>query len=809
MGSTLKKTNFLKALGSRKISSFSESPIDFAQLHSDFKLPRKYQTKKIKGFKNSSVPLSFLIRTDIAVDKKVLLNEVKALFDVKTTTTKVLVKDNIVLKEVIKLKSRKSSWYLIELPISLGSYLSDSKCNAFDLQRMASEFLNLKSVTAAEANIPYLNQVVPQQEFLPGCTVGRENAPSDNLWSQKLIHLMDDAGKRIIQQKGSGITLGHIDTGYTGHNELNVNQTYDLQRSTSVIDGTNGLDPMTSGTSHGTATGSIITSAHVDGDVNDKVAGIAPGISLISVRALDFVIVLPVGTNDPNLGTLVSTFLPSNILDAMRVCVEADCNVISMSFGGVLSEAVREAIKEAYEKDIIMCAAAGNCVQVVVEPAAMPEVIACAAVGIEPTGVPRPWIGSSHGPQVDISAPGENVYIADWDNGVQVVRPGEGTSFSAPHVAAAAALWLEKHGVNNLKSQYNGNSLFGDVFRQVVTDSATVPNGWDRSQYGAGVLNLVDLIKAKLPKQVGPKGNVLNGCTDALGIIGLFLANNKIPILSETVNVRIDINKIEVRDDGEAFGGSEPYLIETFYRIDGRHSQATLDIDASTLFEDGVLNCKFSVTPIEQDDSIVFIRQRGSHGNLPTVNIDALSHAIYGPIEINPIDRVARWDTTIRPIPLRILLNTGDFLVGKDVIGLPGFTGALTMLMEEDSWSNEILEIVKKSIRDNTREIMENTFRDLRFSISLRELNLSLPQIDAEEIALQIEDAIRHDVIINAILNGNLIDLVGAAIDGDDVLIQDFTFVNVLELSNPVQIAPPEAKDSNGRWLLRGEIKKR
>ena len=799
------KTIFLKTLGMRKISSFTENPIDFSQLHSDFKLPRNYNTRKIKGFKNSAVPLSFLVRTDIKVDKKIVWSEIRSYFGLKDTTSKVLVKDKIAIKEVIKLKNTKVCWYLLEFPISLGSYLSDSKNNLGDLHQLAAELLNIKSISASEANIPYLNQVIPQQEFLPGCTVGRANAPQDNLWSQKLVQLMDSNGNRIIQEDGNGIILGHIDTGYTNHKELNVNETYDLINTTSVIDNSNGKDPMTSGTSHGTATGSVITSAHVNGDVNDKVAGLAPGISMVSVRALDFVIVLPVGTDDPNLGILVSTFLPSNVLDAMRICMNTGCNVISMSFGGLVSEAVRDIIKEAYQQDIIMCAAAGNCIQVVVEPAALPEVIACAAVGIESTGIPRPWAGTSRGPQVDISAPGENVYIADWENGIELVRPGEGTSFSVPHVAAAAALWLEKHGVSALKSRYNGNSLLGDVFRHVLTESATVPVGWDRSQFGAGVLNLVSLMKAKLPKKADPKGTALGSCTDALGIIGLFLTGNKIPILSETVNVRLDINRIEVRDDGEAFGGSEPYLIETFYRIDGRDSTATLEIDASTLEENGVLNCKFSITRKDHDKSIVYIRQRGDHGNLPTVDIDANSYNTNGPKVINPINRDARWDTSIRPIPLRIILNTGDFFVGKYIIGIPGFTGALTMLMEEDFWSSDIVRIFKKSIRDNTRAEMENIFRELNFSVSLSDLNVSLPQIDAEQIALHVEDAIRQDVVENA----SWFDLIGAAIDSDELLIQDFTFVNMLQLGNPVSIAPPEANNSHGRWLLRGLIKKR
>ena len=799
----------LKELGLRRISSFNEQPLDITQLHPNFKLPRKWEKKVNNEIKTSAPFLSFLIKTHEDVELEKLWHEIRKYFGSSEKDTKsqqsAMVKKKIKLRKVVKLAHAKSFWWLLEFPVSLGSFLSETKFDLKGLQVLAKQLQAIEYVEIAEANVPYPNQVFPQQEFLPGCTVGRANAPQDNFWSQKLVKLMDNNENRLIQEDGSGIILGHIDTGYTDHSELNINSTYDLNTSTSVIDNSNGLDPMTSGTSHGTATGSLITSVHLTGDASDKVAGIAPGISIVDVRALDFVIVLPVGSNDPQLGALVSTFLPSNVLDAISVCMNAGCNVISMSFGGVVSPAVREIIREAYLNDIIMCAAAGNCVQVVIEPAALSEVIACAAVGINSSGIPHLWTGTSHGPQVDISAPGENVYIADWDNGNQVIRPGEGTSFAAPHIAAAAAVWLEKHGVNALKNEYNGTSYLGDVFRKVVRESATVPNGWDTNQYGAGILNLVDLLKHPRPKKAEPKGSSLGGCTDALAIIDLFLSGNKIPVLSDTVNVRVDLHKIEVRDDGEFWGGSEPYLIETFYRIDGRNAKATLDIDASTLETDGVLNCTFSILRKERDTSIIKIRQRGRHGNLPEVNIGAIEYNSSGPVVINPDNKVARWDTSVRPIPLRILLNTGNFIVGKDVVGIPGFIGALTMLMEEDGWSDDLVDIVKDALVTHTKSTMESILKELHFSLSLSGLNLTLPLIDTEEISLQIEDLVRQSVTANA----SWWDAIGAAIDGDDILIQDFTIVNVLQLGNPISIAPPEAVNDNGRWLLRGTIKKR
>lgn len=800
----------IQELGRRKQSSFVDAPLNFAQLHPDFRLPRRYTNKTLKDLKIKEPLLRFLIKTTKGLKTDVLMWAIQLAFggDKKTPKQSKCVVDSLRIKPITNLRHAKTTWWILELPITLGSFLADTQFNLKQLQDLAKQLTKIEHIDSAEVDIPYPNLVFPQQEHIPGCTVGRANAPQDNFWSQRLINLFDDHDNRMISEDGQGITLGLIDTGYTDHFELDVNSAFDLSLATSVIDSSNGLDPMTSGTSHGTATGSLITSKHLRGDSSDQVAGIAPNVNVISIRAVDFVIVLPEDETDPVVGELVGTFFSSNILAAIQKCMDAGCHVISMSFGGFVSQAVKEIINEAYRDDIIMCAAAGNCVRFVVEPAARPEVIACAAVGLDPvTGIPRPWTGTSRGPQVDISAPGENVYIADWDNGNQVVRPGEGTSFAAPHLAAAAAVWLQKHGVDNLKSMYNGASYLPDVYRKVVRESATVPENWDINQYGAGILNLQNLLEHPLPKKADPKGENLDKspCEVAMGLIDLFLLGERLPILSETAHVQVDIAKIEVRDDGEAWGGAEPYLIETFYRIDGRNAKAELVIDASTLEENGIINCTFSILRKDQNASIVKIRQRGEHGNLPEVDIDALRYNTSGPIRLEVPDKIGRWNTTIRPIPLRVLVNMGSVIVGKDVVGIPGFIGALTMLMEEDFWSSDIVTMVKEALRTHPRKVMEDMLKELRFSLTVSDLTLDVPQIDPEHLALEVEDRTRQSVATNA----SWWDAIWAAIDGDDILIQDFTMVNVLQLGSPTPIDPPQVDGSHGRWLLRGSISKR
>jgi len=69
----------------------------------------------------------------------------------------------------------------------------------------------------------------------------------------------------------------------------------------------------------------------------------------------------------------------------------------------------------------------------------------------------EPWEGSSRGKAVAVTAPGENVWVAQPGDAGGLgtdVGPGSGTSFAVATVAGMAALWLAYHGRDNLLSRY-------------------------------------------------------------------------------------------------------------------------------------------------------------------------------------------------------------------------------------------------------------------------------------------------------------------------------------------------------------------
>jgi len=147
-----------------------------------------------------------------------------------------------------------------------------------------------------------------------------------------------------------------------------------------------------------------------------------------------------------------------NIALSIRYAADNGANVVSMSFGGRRSSRlIKDAIEYAYDKDVVLTAAAGNSNTFSHHyPAAYDSVIAVAG-----TNNKDRWLnignffnkaGSNYGPWVDVAAPGGEIYSTMPTYLVTMNLGGykknydylSGTSMSAPHVAGLAALILSK-----------------------------------------------------------------------------------------------------------------------------------------------------------------------------------------------------------------------------------------------------------------------------------------------------------------------------------------------------------------------------
>lgn len=286
---------------------------------------------------------------------------------------------------------------------------------------------------------------------------------------------------------GEGIRIGHPDTGYTHHAEIwddpprvLAGEGFDFVRRTA-----DPIDPLERGNpGHGTTTASVIMSGIGGGDGRQFVSGVAPRASLVPLRVTPSVLLLSF----------------DRLAEAIRFAVDRDCHVISMSLGGpVPSRALERAIAYAVERGVIVLAAAGNVWPWVVYPARLDQVIACAACNCQRAI----WRHSASGDTVDVTAPGESVWVArpgatarpDDDR----VDHGSGTSYAVATVAGACALWLAFHGRAPLIARYGADQLAA-VFKDLLMSHGVVrPPTWQSQRHGAGILDAARLLSAPLP----------------------------------------------------------------------------------------------------------------------------------------------------------------------------------------------------------------------------------------------------------------------------------------------------------------------
>jgi type VII secretion-associated serine protease mycosin len=190
---------------------------------------------------------------------------------------------------------------------------------------------------------------------------------------------------------------------------------------------------------HGTAVAGIIAAQFLD---DSSVIGLAPGAKILPVRVYR---AEPSEDSQPTPAELPST---DRMAAGIRWAAEQGPDVINVSMSATADDpALREAVRYAVRHDIVVVASAGNRTSRDEEngvryPAAYPGVIGVAASDTNDTVTSA----SIHGPQVDVSAPGENVLTSFFGSGdCLIAQDRPYSSYAAGYVSALAALLRERY----------------------------------------------------------------------------------------------------------------------------------------------------------------------------------------------------------------------------------------------------------------------------------------------------------------------------------------------------------------------------
>ena len=216
---------------------------------------------------------------------------------------------------------------------------------------------------------------------------------------------------------------------------------------------------------HGTGMAGAIAS-------HQRLLGTAPASRLLAVHAFS-----------TSAATAESTTF--NILKGIDWSVNQGARIINMSFAGPKDPSLERALKLAYDRGIVLIAAAGNAgpKSPPLFPGADPHVIAVTATDVDD----KLFTGANRGKYISVAAPGVDILVPAPENSYQVTT---GTSVAAAEVSGIVALLLER----------NPKLTPADI-RRILTSSAKRLGPGDRDDnFGSGLVDPLKALQLAIPR---------------------------------------------------------------------------------------------------------------------------------------------------------------------------------------------------------------------------------------------------------------------------------------------------------------------
>jgi hypothetical protein len=315
---------------------------------------------------------------------------------------------------------------------------------------------------------------------------------NNDLWFRDSGFAQFDTALAQLGDPQDRVRVAHLDTGYDpSHNTRPVYLNTALQRNFvegNPSDATDRSDGLVNNLGHGTGTLSILAgNALADG----KTIGAAPFAEVIPVRVANSVVLF-------YNSAIAKAFDYVHGLNANPI---TRVHVVTMSMGGLASQAWAEAVNALYDAGVFVVTAAGNNfgnlpTRHIVYPARFKRVVA--ACGVMADHKPYADLGidsmaGNYGPSskmvTAISAYTPNTPWAKFGCADIIDHDGRGTSAATPQIAGAAAIWIQQ----NLRAwnSYSKDWMRVEAVRKALFDSA--PQS-DRERLGWGEIKARDAL---------------------------------------------------------------------------------------------------------------------------------------------------------------------------------------------------------------------------------------------------------------------------------------------------------------------------
>ena len=309
------------------------------------------------------------------------------------------------------------------------------------------------------------------------------------LWFRGPMHSQLEAARTAVGQPADRVRIAHCDTGYDpNHETLPQFLRKDLQRNfvenERPQDATDHTSGILTNLGHGTGTLSILAGGNVDG----VALGGAPFLDVVPIRVANSVVLF-------RNSAIAKAF---DYIHGLYSDNTKRVHVVTMSMGGLASQAWADAVNALYDLGVFVVAAGGNNfgglpTRNIVYPARFKRVVAACGVMADGTpyaDLPLNIMGGNYGPAskmaTAMAAFTPNTPWARLGCNVIVDYDGKGTSASTPQIAAAAALWVQTF--KSHWEQYPQGWMRVEAVRKALFDAARLDDAASRERLGNGAI---------------------------------------------------------------------------------------------------------------------------------------------------------------------------------------------------------------------------------------------------------------------------------------------------------------------------------